>query len=123
MAFNFQSGIRPMEFDRHLVSPARLSIVAALFGGGNLSFTELKKVTGLADGNLHAQTRRLEECGYLVKTKESSHGRPVTFFGLSSEGVEAFELFIRKLNRILDPGRPLPGPILREEPHDAFRVW
>ncbi|MCK5378935.1 MAG: transcriptional regulator [Acidobacteria bacterium] len=112
-----------MDFDRHLTSSARLSIVAALVNSDRLSFTELKARTGLADGNLHIQTKKLEEGSYLVKTKRLKNGRPVTFFSLSPEGLTAFELHIRKLQRILDARVTLPRPVSREEYQDASRVW
>lgn len=112
-----------MDFDRHLTSSARLSIVAALVNNDCLSFTELKARTGLADGNLHIQTKKLEECGYLIKTKGIRKGRPVTFFSLSAEGLTTFELHIRKLQRILDARGPVPRPVSRVEYQDASRVW
>jgi len=112
-----------MDFDRHLTSSARLSIVATLVNNDRLSFTELRVRTGLADGNLHIQTKKLEEDGYLSKTKAPRGGRSVTFFSLSPEGLAAFELHIRKLQRILDARVTLPRPVLREEYQDASRVW
>ena len=112
-----------VNFDRHLTSSARLSIVAALVNSDRLSFTELKARTGLADGNLHIQTKKLEEDGYLSKIKAPRGGRLVTFFSLSPEGLEAFELHIRKLQRILDARVPRPMPVSREEYQDASRVW
>jgi DNA-binding MarR family transcriptional regulator len=112
-----------VDFDRHLTSPARLSIVTALVGTDQLSFTELKVTTSLADGNLHIQTKKLEDCGYLLKTKASRGGRSVTFFSLSPEGLAAFELHIRKLQRVLDTRRSIPRPVSRVEYQDASRVW
>jgi len=112
-----------VDFDRHLTSAARLSIVAALVNNDRLSFTELKTRTGLADGNLHIQTKKLEETGYLVKTKAPRGGRSVTFFSLSPEGLHAFELHIRKLQRILDAKPPIPRPVSRVEYQDESRVW
>ena len=112
-----------MDFDRHLTSSARLSIVAALVNNDRLSFTELKARTGLADGNLHIQTKKLEENGYLIKTKAPRGGRSVTFFSLSPDGLLAFELHIRKLQRILDTRGPIPRPASRVEYQDASRVW
>lgn len=112
-----------MDFDRHLTSAARLEIVAALVGSDRLSFTELKARTGLADGNLHIQTKNLEECCYLIKNKGIRNGRSVTFFSLSAEGLAAFELYIRKLQRVLDARVTFPRPVSREEYQDASRVW
>ncbi len=112
-----------MNFDRQLTSPARLSIIAALVNNEQLSFTELKMETGLADGNLHIQTKKLEENGYLLKTKRPKAGRQVTCFSLSSDGLAAFELHIRKLQRILDDRAPVSRPVSRKEYQDESRVW
>ena len=112
-----------MHFDRHLTSPARLSIVATLVSSERLSFTELKSATGLADGNLHIQTKKLQEDGYLEITKGARNGRPATFFNLSTKGLAAFELHIRKLQRILDARATFPRAVSREEYQDASRVW
>lgn len=112
-----------MHFDRHLTSSARLSIIAALVNNDRLSFTELKAQTGLADGNLHIQTKNLNECGYIIKNKESINRRPLTFFRLSPDGLAAFELYIRKLQRILENRTTLPRPVPREEYQDESRVW
>ncbi|MBM4118765.1 transcriptional regulator, partial [bacterium] len=47
------------DFDETLSSAARMGIVAALITGEPVAFTDLKQRTGLADGNLHVQTRKL----------------------------------------------------------------
>ncbi len=112
-----------MDFDRNLTSPARLSIVAALVSSDQLSFSELKAKTGLADGNLHIQTKKLQENGYLLKTKALHGGRSVTIFSLSPEGLSAFELHIRKLQRVLDTRGLIPRPAPRVEKEDPSRVW
>lgn len=112
-----------MDFDRHLTSPARLSIVAALVAPDRLSFTDLRSATGLADGNLHAQTENLIKAGYLTKSKSVKNERSVTCFSLSQEGISAFELHIRKLQRVLETGRRRLAPPERQEYRDDSRVW
>lgn len=112
-----------MEFDEHLASPARLAIIACLFPGVSLTFTELKRQSGLADGNLHVQTRKLEGAGYLEILKGVRGGRSLTRFRLTEYGREALKLHIRKLQAILAtetaPVRPRTGP--RRE--DDSAVW
>ncbi|MBK7188681.1 MAG: hypothetical protein IPH86_08430 [bacterium] len=51
--------MKASDVDDHLGIPARLAIVATLALGQRLTFTGLREQTGLADGNLHVQTRRL----------------------------------------------------------------
>ena len=81
-----------MEFDEQLMSAARLSIIASLIDGAALSFTELKQQTGLADGNLHVQSRKLSNNGYIEILKDTRGSRPVTRFRLTELGREALRL-------------------------------
>ena len=46
-------------------SPSRLAILAVLVPGPPVCFAEMKAATGLADGNLHVQTHKLADAGYL----------------------------------------------------------
>lgn len=112
-----------MTFDRHLTSASRLEIMAALVQNDRLSFSELKKQTGLADGNLHIQTQNLEEAGYLTKEKGFQGNRSITVFQVSSDGLAAFELYFRKLKRIFDRRPVLTAPVSRREYEDESRVW
>lgn len=102
-----------MDFDEHLTSPARLSIIACLVPGEPLTFMELKKRTGLADGNLHVQTRKLESANYLQIRQTRRGNRPLTRFRITELGLESLRLHIRKLQSILatESGdiRPRPG--------------
>ena len=111
------------DFDEILSSAARLAIVAALIRGEAVSFTELKQRTGLADGNLHVQTRKLSDASYLEILKGSRGGRSWTRFRITEQGVSALKLHVRKLQNILDQEgggiRPLTGP----KPSDDSQVW
>ena len=102
-----------MEFDEHLTSPARLSIIAYLVPGEALTFMELKRQTGLADGNLHVQTRKLEAVGYIRIDQTRRGNRPLTRFRITELGLESLRLHVRKLQSILatESGeiRPRPG--------------
>lgn len=71
------------EIDDLLGTPARLAIVATLARVEALAFTELGRETGLADGNLHVQTRKLVSAGYLSGVKGRKGNRRVTCFSLT----------------------------------------
>lgn len=111
------------EFDATLASPARLAIVAALIHGQPRSFMELRSETGLADGNLHVQTRHLAEAGFVGIRKARQGRRTITTFQLTEEGLARFRRFVRQLQAVLDSesgeirGTPGGGPGARE------RVW
>jgi len=111
------------DFDDILCSPARLAIVGALLPGETLSFTELKRSTGLADGNLHVQTRKLEKAGYLEIQKGQSGRRTVTRFRLSERGLEEFKLHVRKLESLLEGSEAITKPVLARDRKDDSQVW
>ncbi len=114
-----------MNFDRHCTSPARLSILVSLVPGEALSFTELKKGTGLADGNLHVQTRKLIETGYISFRKEQHGKRSVTRFRITATGLLALRLHSRMLQRVLEGGRAAiePRSRSRDPGSDDSQVW
>jgi DNA-binding MarR family transcriptional regulator len=112
-----------MKFDENITSPARLAIIACLIAGEARSFTDLKRASGLADGNLHVQTRRLASAGYVEIIKGQRGGRSWTRFRITEHGLAALKLYVRKLETILStesgmirPSRPTPRP-------DESQVW
>ena len=112
-----------MEFDELITSPARLRIVAALVPGETLAFTDLKRATGLADGNLHVQARKLAEAEYIVITKESRGKRSLTLFRITELGLESLRLHVRKLQNIvaMESGEIRPKPASGGS--DPSQVW
>ena len=87
------------QIDEMLGIPARLAIVATLAQVDSLAFMELGQETGLADGNLHVQTRKLLAAGYLAGAKGRKGNRKVTCFSLTELGREKFKDFVRLLAR------------------------
>ena len=93
--------MKVQDIDDILGAPARLAIVATAAGGERWTFTALRRETGLADGNLHVQTRKLTTAGYLARERERQGNRTVTCFELTEKGRQAFQNHIRRLNRAL----------------------
>jgi len=110
-------------FDSILASPARLLVVAALIPGRPLSFMELRNDTGLADGNLHVQTRNLEGAGILSIRKTVRGRRSVTTFQITEAGVARFRRFVRMLQAVLDLEAGGIHPSLGEDRTDDSQVW
>ena len=110
-------------FDPVLVFSSRLAIMACLANGQPMSFMELSKLTGLADGNLHVQTRKLVEAGYLRATQSRVGGRTRTSYQMTPHGHRSMRLLIAALEQSLErpplPRVPPPG----EGAKDASRVW
>jgi DNA-binding transcriptional ArsR family regulator len=108
-------------FDPLLASPARLAILACLMGGLPLSFMDLRKMTDLADGNLHVQTRKLSDEGLLHIRKQLQGRKTVTVFQITDAGVLRFQRFARQLQAVLDQEGPSGGPSLTRI--DGSQVW
>jgi DNA-binding MarR family transcriptional regulator len=82
-------------FDRLVYERVRLGIMSALAVREELTFTELKSLFDVSDGNLSAHARKLEEAEYLTCTKSFEDRRPRSVYRLTSRGKSA-------LNRYLD---------------------
>lgn len=124
--------MKAREIDNLLGTPARLAIVATLAGAGPLTFTQLRQETGLADGNLHVQSRRLLEAGYLAAGKKQSGGRTLTLFQLTAEGMARYRSHVRLISQPLGgqiytlsaavPRRDRPAPATGGSKDDS-QVW
>ncbi|MDB6088360.1 MAG: regulatory protein ArsR [Gammaproteobacteria bacterium] len=82
-------------FDRLVYERVRLGIMSALAVREELTFTELKALFAVSDGNLSAHARKLEEAKYLTCTKSFAQRRPRSAYRLTPRGKAA-------LNRYLD---------------------
>ena len=82
-------------FDRLVYERVRLGIMSALAVREELTFSELKALFDVSDGNLSAHARKLEEAKYLTCTKSFAERRPKSLYRLTPRGRAA-------LNRYLD---------------------
>ncbi|NIP16842.1 MAG: helix-turn-helix domain-containing protein, partial [Xanthomonadales bacterium] len=80
------------QFDEIISAPCRLGILATLIPGKPVSFTEMKAKTSLSDGNLHVQTRKLADAGYIEINKSRKGKRTVTRFTITEQGREQLKL-------------------------------
>ena len=112
-----------MAFDGHMTSPARLTIIACLVPGEILTFTELKQRTGLTDGNLHVQSRKLAAAGYIEIIKVARGARSLTRFRIAELGLESLKLHVRKLQATLVTEATAIRPRPRPSREDDSQVW
>src|SRR5210317_957610 len=77
-------------------APCRLGILATLIPGLPVTFTEMKEATSLSDGNLHVQTRKLADVGYINISKTAKGKRTVTEFRITDLGRERLRLHVMK---------------------------
>ncbi len=104
-------------------APCRLGILATLVPGHPVSFTEMKTATSLSDGNLHVQTRKLADVGYIDISKVKRGRRSVTEFRLTELGLERLRLYVRKLQQVLDVEGGAVQAVQPVERSDDSAVW
>ena len=104
-------------------APCRLGILATLVPGQPVSFTEMKAATSLSDGNLHVQTRKLADVGYINIKKVKKGRRSVTEFRITELGLERLRLHVMKLQQVLDAEAGAKRPTRRSRPADDSAVW
>ncbi len=84
--------------------PARTRIAAFLAARERASFSELKRSTGLTDGNLDAHLKKLVEAGYVAASDIPGEGRPQTAFALTVVGRKVFVEYVEALRTLLGLG-------------------
>ncbi len=112
-----------LDFDQIISAPCRLGILATLISGDSVTFTEMKDLTSLSDGNLHVQTRKLAEAGYISLSKTKKGRRTVTEFRITDLGLERFRLHVMKLQQILDGVSTAGAPSTTSKRTDDSAVW
>jgi len=93
--------------DRLLHEKSRLSILTSLADHSKgLSFTELRDLCGMTDGNLSRHIQILEEGGLVQVTKGFEGRRPLTTCQLTDDGRRRFSEYLGVLEQVLRSARP-----------------
>lgn len=87
--------------DPLLHQPIRTQIVAFLSGRGEATFSELKRVLNITDGNLGAHLNKLTEAAFIETREELGGSRPQTVFSLTETGHVALADYITQLSALL----------------------
>ena len=90
--------------DPLLASRIRLAAMALLATTEKAEFSFLREQTGASDGNLGAHMRKLVEAEYVVESKGFHDRRPKTSYCLTKAGRRALEVYLARLQRMLDAG-------------------
>ena len=104
-------------------APCRLGILATLVPGVPVSFTDMKAETSLSDGNLHVQTRKLANVGYIEIGKAMKGRRTVTEFRITELGLERLRLYVMKLQAVLEADTGVTQTSSRSTRRDDSAVW
>lgn len=81
--------------------PARLSILSVLAATESMTFSDVKELTGLTDGNLSIHVRNLETHGLVRVEKSFVDRRPQTRYALTPKGRRAFAQYLGQLEEFL----------------------
>jgi DNA-binding MarR family transcriptional regulator len=92
------------EIDDVIHGRVRLSVMAYLSGAGTADFGQLRAKTGVTDGNLSANLRKLEDAGYVRIDKSFVDRRPLTTVSLSDRGREAWIAYLDRMQALLFNG-------------------
>lgn len=97
-----QNPIDTEALERVFHEPNRLAILSALCASDEpLSFTQLKEVCNLTDGNLNRHLYALEEEGIVKIKKAFVDRKPRTTAALTSQGLQRFQDYLGALSDAL----------------------
>jgi DNA-binding MarR family transcriptional regulator len=107
-------------FDALVANPGRLRILTALAGASasRRPFVELRRQTGLTDGNLATHARRLQSAGFIAIEKSIESGKPLTTMHLTSRGRDALASHARELLRLIEPTTETDVVLLEDHSDD-----
>lgn len=90
----------------HLIHErVRLAIVSSLAVNESLTFSDLKRLLDITDGNLSIHARKLEEAGY-VDCEKGFEGRvPRTTFRLTEKGRTALVRYLDHMELLIQAAR------------------
>ena len=91
----------PKPFDPLLLSQARLGVISTLMSRREASFSDLKTLLGLTQGNLGIHLQKLEEAGYVSVRKQFVKRKPKTTCSITRKGRGAFLRHVEQLDKIV----------------------
>jgi DNA-binding MarR family transcriptional regulator len=95
----------PAALDKLIHDRVRLGIISALAVNDRLSFTDLRDVLALTDGNLSVHARKLEDGGYVTCTKGFDGRVPKSEFRLTAAGKRALERYLGHMEALIEATR------------------
>jgi DNA-binding transcriptional ArsR family regulator len=99
---------KAVNLDRLIHDRTRLAIISALAAASPQTFTELRTLLDLSDGNLSVHARKLEDAGYVTCTKGFEGRLPRTEFALTEAGHRALRQYLDHMEAIIKHARGKP---------------
>jgi DNA-binding HxlR family transcriptional regulator len=94
-----------LELDHLIHERVRLGIVSSLAVNGSLTFTDLRDLLGITDGNLSAHARRLEDARYVTCNKCYEGRTPKTEYALTATGRKELKGYLDHMEAIIQATR------------------
>jgi DNA-binding transcriptional ArsR family regulator len=89
------------DLDPILHSQLRLAVMSLLISVKEAEFTFLKEKTNATAGNLSVQIQKLKEARYIEVIKQFKDNYPQTICKITTEGIKAFEQYVKDLQAYL----------------------
>jgi DNA-binding MarR family transcriptional regulator len=90
-----------LQLNRVIHEKGRLAIMSTLAAAPELSFTELRDLLDMTDGNFTTHIRTLQQEGFVSVAKSYQNNRPLTSCALTAAGRKAFAQYIDLLDQIV----------------------
>ncbi len=91
--------------DQLIHERVRLAIVSSLAVNPSLTFSDLKRLLDITDGNLSIHARKLEEAGYVDCEKSFEARIPRTTFRLTEKGRAALVRYLDHMELLIQAAR------------------
>ena len=91
-----------LRFDALLMSPVRLGVISVLMTRKHATFSDLRQLLELTQGNLTIHLQKIEQAAYIKIKKEFVKKRPRTTLSITAKGRSAFLRHLEILNSIPD---------------------
>jgi DNA-binding HxlR family transcriptional regulator len=89
------------DYQRLLNDRVRLGILSSLSVAATLSFSDLKRLLDVSDGNLSTHARKLEDAGF-IECKKSFEGRtPKTEYAISALGRKSLQRYLKHMEALI----------------------
>lgn len=90
-----------LKLDRVIHEKGRMAIMSLLAANPEISFSELRDLLSMTDGNVCVHLRTLQEAGYIALTKTFKRRKPLTTCSLTPAGRKAFSEYVGLLEKIV----------------------
>lgn len=93
--------MKPDRLNNLIHERVRLAVMSALAARGKLTFSELKEILEVTDGNLSVHAAVLEQNGLIRVKKDFLAKKPRTTFAITEKGRREFRKYVAELEKIL----------------------